>query len=310
MKHISKFRKKKGLDKKFNLTSIQVALESAAEVNELSFDYIANIDNKTEKDGFIVHTHLNLLGRIYEQIEGMLICIATNSFTSAEALGRVVQEASINLMYMAMFGDERTITAFMAKWYDEHMRKLDDWKKEISGKEYEEQILPLIDGRIRSLSPYKEYVELAKTNFSVQPNEYNDLWWNSLFKRYEALGKVEDYFSIYHRLSGASHMTAEDTISFMMSLQMPIEARQLIAFEACSYSVMMSRIVVSSFVEAAAFCCIRHGLDDKAKLDRFLELKNNISKSVQEIAQDAGIPSKDKEESNRRFKELQERLGI
>lgn len=310
MKHISKFRKKKGLDKKFNFTSIQVALESAAEANELSFDYIANIDNKTEKDGFIVHTHLNLLGRIYEQIEGMLICIATNSFTSAEALGRVVQEASINLMYMAMFGDERTITAFMAKWYDEHMRKLDDWKKEISGKEYEEQILPLIDGRIRSLSPYKEYVELAKTNFSVQPNEYNDLWWNSLFKRYEALGKVEDYFSIYHRLSGASHMTAEDTISFMMSLQMPIEARQLIAFEACSYSVMMSRIVVSSFVDAAAFCCIRHGLDDKAKLDRFLELKNNISKSVQEIAQDAGIPSKDKEESNRRFKELQERLGI
>lgn len=310
MKHISDFRKKKGLDKKLNLSTIQVALECAAEANNLGYNYIAHIDNKTEKDGFIVHTHLNLIGRIYEQIEGMLTCVATQSYTSAEALARVVQEASINLMYMAMKGDERTITAFMAKWHDEHIRKLNEWKKEIADREYSDQVIPLIDGRISAIGHYSKYIELAKSTFSVEEKEYNDLWWNSLFKRFDALGKAGDYFTIYHRLSGSSHMTAEDTISHMMTLQYPIEARQLIAFEACSYSVMMTRIVTSSFINAVAFCCIRHGLTDEESLNKFTELKDKLGQAVKEISKDAGIPSESEQESEERIKELQNRLGI
>ncbi len=310
MTYLAKFRKEKGFDKKLNLSNIQVALECASEANNISFDYIAYIDNQTEKDAFIVHTHLNLIGRIYEQIEGMLSCIATKSFTSAEALARVVQESSINLMYMALHGDERTITAYMAKWYDEHIRKLNEWKVEVSTKDYASQIIPLIDGRINAISTYANYVDLAKTNFSVESNEYNDLWWNSLFKRFEKLGKTGDYFSIYHRLSGSSHMTAEDTILHMMTLQYPLKARQLIAFEACSYSIMMSRIVTSTFVEAVSYCCIRHNMIDDASLSKFKKLLVRLAESTKDIANDAGIPSANEEESKERFNELQNRLGI
>jgi len=310
MSHISEFRKKKGLDKTLDLSIIQVALECAAEANEIGYDYIANIDNKTEKDGFIVHTHLNLIARIYEQIEGMLTCVATQSYTSAEALARVVQEASINLMYMAIKGDERTITAFMAKWHDEHIRKLSDWKKEIANKDYSDQVTPLINGRISAIQHYSEYIELAKSNFSVNEKEYSDLWWKSLFKRFDALGKADDYFSIYHRLSGSSHLTAEDTISHMMTLQLPREARQLLAFEACSYSVMMSRIVINSFIDAVAYCCIRQNLTEEDSLNKFIDLKNKLGNAIQEISKDAGTPSENEEESKERMEELQNRLGI
>jgi len=310
MSHISEFRKKKGLDKTLDLSIIQVALECAAEANEIGYDYIANIDNKTEKDGFIVHTHLNLIARIYEQIEGMLTCVATQSYTSAEALARVVQEASINLMYMAIKGDERTITAFMAKWHDEHIRKLNDWKKEIANKDYSDQVTPLINGRISAIQHYSEYIELAKSNFSVNEKEYSDLWWKSLFKRFDALGKADDYFSIYHRLSGSSHLTAEDTISHMMTLQLPREARQLLAFEACSYSVMMSRIVINSFIDAVAYCCIRQNLTEEDSLNKFIDLKNKLGNAIQEISKDAGTPSENEEESKERMEELQNRLGI
>jgi len=310
MSHISEFRKKKGLDKTLDLSIIQVALECAAEANEIGYDYIANIDNKTEKDGIIVHTHLNLIARIYEQIEGMLTCVATQSYTSAEALARVVQEASINLMYMAIKGDERTITAFMAKWHDEHIRKLNDWKKEIANKDYSDQVTPLINGRISAIQHYSEYIELAKSNFSVNEKEYSDLWWKSLFKRFDALGKADDYFSIYHRLSGSSHLTAEDTISHMMTLQLPREARQLLAFEACSYSVMMSRIVINSFIDAVAYCCIRQNLTEEDSLNKFIDLKNKLGNAIQEISKDAGTPSENEEESKERMEELQNRLGI
>lgn len=310
MKHIFEFRKNKGLDKKLDLSTIQVALECAAEANRLGNDYIAYLDNKTEKDGFIVNTHLNLISRIYEQLEGMLTCVATKSYTSAEALARVVQEASINLMYMAMKGDERTITAFMAKWYDEHIRKLNEWKKEIADRDYSNHVIPLIDGRISAISHHSKYIELAKSNFSVEEKEYNGLWWNSLFKRFEALGKAADYFSIYHRLSGSSHMTAEDTISHMMTFQYPKEVRQLIAFEANSYSIMMSRIVTNSFVDAVAFCCIRHGLTEEDSFNQFKDLKKKLGEAVQEISKDAGIPSESEQESKDRMEELQDRLGI
>ncbi len=300
MKYLSEFRKRKGLDKQLNLSTIQVALECAAEANEIGYDYITCIDYETEKDGFITHVHLNLIGRIYEQIEGMLICIATHSFSSAEALARVIQESSINLMYMSMLGDERTITAFMAKWYDEHIKRLNTWKKEIVGKDYESQVLPMIDGRISDIKPYLEYIERAKLKFSVEEKEYNDLWCNKLFERFEKLGKAEDYFSIYHRLSGSSHMTAEDTILFMLALQWPVEVRQIIAFEACSYSIMMSRIVILSFVDAVAYCCIRHRLTDKDSIDKFIKIKTNLCKAIQEISKDAGIPR----ESNQEDKEI------
>lgn len=310
MNHLAEFRKMKGFDRKLNLSNIQVALECAAEANSISFKYIAYIDNKTEKEGFIVHTHLNLIGRIYEQIEGMLSCIAAQCFTSAEALARVVQESSINLMYMALHGDERTIVAYMAKWHDEHIRKLNEWKTEVSGKEYASQITPLIDERISSISTYADYVELAKTTFSVEPNDYNNLWWNSLFKRFERLGKAGDYFSIYHRLSGSSHMTAEDTVLHMMTLQYPLEARQLIAYEACSYSVMMSRIVTKSFVEAVTYCCIRHDMVEEVSLNKFKKLISRLREAIKEISSDAGVPNIDGKESKERFDELQNRLGI
>ncbi|HDH1550103.1 TPA: DUF5677 domain-containing protein [Enterobacter roggenkampii] len=310
MNHLTEFRKKCGFDKNINLSSIQVALECATEANKLSFNHIAYIDNQTEKDAFIVHSHLNLIGRIFEQIEGMLCCVATQCFPSAEALARVVQESSINLMYMSLHGDERTITAYMAKWYDEHTRKLNEWKKEVSTKEYAAQVIPLIDKRIAAISTYSDYVELAKTNFSVTPREYNDLWWNSLFKRFETLGKACDYFSIYHRLSGSSHMTAEDTILHMMTLQLPPEARYLIAFEACSYSVMMSRIVTSTFVEAVTFCCIRHNMIEEESLSKFKVLLSRLNDATKEIAKDAGVPSANELESKERFEELQNRLGI
>lgn len=310
MKHISEFRKNKGLDRKLNLSSIKVALESAAEAKRMAYNYIAYIDNETEKDDFIVHTHLNLIGRIYEQIEGMLTCVATQSYTSAEALARVVQESSINLMYMARHGDERTITAFMAKWYDEHFRKLNEWKKEVADKEYASQVIPLIDGRITGISHYAEYIELAKSNFSVMESEYNNLWPKNILKRFEKLGRVEDYFGTYHRLSGSSHMTAEDTILHMMTLQWTVEACQLIAFEACSYSIMMSRIVTSTFVNAVVFCCIRQGMTDEDSLNKFGDLASKLATAVQEISKDAGIPSENEQEDKERIERLQSKLGI
>jgi len=291
MQHIEKFRELKNLAVSLDLSSIAVAVNTTKQAHDIAYDYIANIDSKTEEDAFPVYVHLNLIGRILEQIEGMLICIATKSYTSAEALARVVVESSINLTYMALHGDARTITAFMGKWLDEHTRKLNDWKKEVEDEEYQEQISALIDDRLEALQLYEQYVDLIGNKFKVAPEQYNDLWTNSLFKRFNKLDKAEDYYSIYHRLSGSSHMTAEDTISFMLALQMPDDIRIKMAKEAISYSVMMSRVVCVHFIESLAMCCIYHGMTERLEIEKFLTLKNSLYIAIEQIRIDAGVPA-------------------
>lgn len=278
------------LSSELDLTVISHAAECSHKANEIAYEFIANIDAATEAEALPIYTHINLLGRIFEQIEGMLTCIVTRNFTSAEAIARVVVEGSINLTYIAKEGDVRTITAFMARWLTEHLRKLNEWKKEVEGKEYQDQITHLITERLESLKLYEIYVDRAKDIFEVPEKNINELWTSSIFKRFEKLEKTEDYFSIYHRLSGSSHMTAEDTISFMIAIQMPEDIRIKMTKEACAYSVMMSRIVCAHFIDCVYACCSYHGMTDNIKLKKLKELKEALHAAIEEIRIAAGVP--------------------
>lgn len=309
MSYISEFRKSKGLDKNLDLSNIQVAIECMSEAHTLSYNYLTEIDTKSQKESFTLLTHLNLISRIYEQIEGMLCCIATEAFTSAEVLARVVQESSINLMYMVLCGDERTIAVYMSKWYDEHLKKLNSWKSDIKNKPYESQVTSLIDSRISTMEYYATYIALVKKEIPVSIDQYDALWPKQLFKRFEALERTESYFSIYHRLSGSAHMSAEDTITFMMQLQYPLDIQKLLSFEAISYSVMMSRIVIHTFVETLAACCIKYHMTDDFIMVKFKELLEKISSSVEEISKNAGVPDLDEPEGRVRLDELQDQLN-
>ncbi|MGN2718580.1 DUF5677 domain-containing protein [Aliivibrio fischeri] len=310
MNYLNSFRKQKGFDRKRNLSSIQVALDSAAEAFELARNLNASIINQSEKDALISRTHYILLNRTYQHIEGMLTCIASASYSSAEALGRVVNESSINLLFMLLKGDERTITAYLAKWYKEQRMVVEKWKAHLDGKEHQEKVSKLIDSRMDTLELYKEYTEKLKQVYSVKESELNGLWYNTMHKRFSELDRFEEYVEVYHRLSGASHVTAEDTMASLMSSQLPEEAKVLIEHESNSYSIMMSRVVISSFLDAVTWFAIRNGLEDVDKLERMLELKKIIGRAVDEIASDAGVPAANEEEKIARFEALKSRLGV
>ncbi|CDT85925.1 DUF5677 domain-containing protein [Vibrio coralliirubri] len=310
MSYLNNFRKTKGFDKKLDLRPIQVALESAAEAFEIASTLNASVVNENEQDTLIRRTHYILLSRTYQHIEGMLSCIASGDYSSAEAIGRVVNESSINLIFMVLKGDERTITAYFAKWYKEHTDQLNKWKEHLEGETHKEKVSKMIDRRLEALSLYKEYTEQLKSTHSVEEKEYNSLWYNSVHKRFSELGRFEEYVEVYHRLSGASHITAEDTMSALISEPMPDGFKKLVEFESNSYSIMMSRIVITSFLDAGANFCIRHGLTDSTTLERFLHLKNVLNRSVKDIAQDAGVPSKNETERRARLQELTKRLGV
>lgn len=287
MSHIENFRKKFHIDPKADLRNSLVAVEAIYDANKIAVEYLGEIEPSDAKAGFRIHSLVNLLGRIYEHSEGMLVAISTGSPASAEALARIVVEGSINIMYLATIGNSSTLIQFFRSWLYEHGRKLAEWKETIKGESYAEKVSAMIDERSDFIQALSQYVDSIESQSLIDPADKSTEWPKALFKRFEAMGRKTDYYESYHRLSGASHLTGEDTLLWLISLEMPVEQKINMAKEAWAYSTMMTRIASTFFVDAAAACVIGYG---RSNNDDLQKLKQSLARSVQEIAKEAGVP--------------------
>lgn len=287
MKHLNDFRKQHNIDRKANLSCISVAVECIFEVSQAVRNYLASIEQVSDRDLFIASVHMSLLGRIQQHAEGMLSCIACNCPASAEALGRIVIEGSINLTYLSSRGDEATIIAFFRSWLLEHSRKLKEWKEKIQGQPHEIEVGKSIDGRIEAVGAYEWYIGVLSENFSLNNEDLSKHWPNSLYKRFEALGLEESYYTAYHRLSAESHITPENTMYRLLALQRSEEDIIAMSRETYSYSLMMTRICCGFFVDAALACCTLHGMNSE-ELTRFHYFKDKLQEAASELAEAAG----------------------
>jgi hypothetical protein len=276
------------IDNSFSKDS-KILIECINRANDIGFTYLSEIDNQTDQDGFIVLNHINILGRIYEHVEAMLVCISTKCPTSAEAIGRIVVEGSINLMYMSVKGNEKTILAYYKSWTNEHRKRLSAWKDKIKDKDYASVVIPMINKREKLLSLYELYTNNTIKKFDADVSVFNKIWPKSLFDRFKALEKEELYFEMYHRLSGSSHITAEDTLSWIIALNFPDDEKMKLSKEAWSYSIMMVRLACLTYLDAIAVCCISHGKKIE-ELDEIVEMKNKVGILVNEIKEAAGVP--------------------
>lgn len=288
MKHLQNFRKKYQLSPKADLSSVSVAVESLCEANDIAYEFLANIDPKDSKEGFVIHTHLNILGRIFEQTMGMLVCIATQCFTSSEAVSRVVVEGSINLIYMASKGNESTLIGFIDSWLIEHKKKLEELKSNMHGKNYEVSVNSMIDERLQLMGMFENLVNGIVSQCGITRKPHREVWPKSLFDRFSTLGRETDYYESYHRLSGSSHLSGEDTLIWHMTLDASLEQKIKVGKEAVAYSTMMSRIASTFFIDAATACSLYHGHKSPAEFEK---LKNDLIKSIAEIAKAAGVPT-------------------
>lgn len=287
MSHLQHFRKYYRLSPQTDLSSVSISIESTCEANNIASNFIGNIENKTNADDLAVHAHLNIIGRIFEQTQGMLVCIATRCPTSSEAIARVVIEGSVNLMYLTIKGNNSTLIGFFDSWLSEHRKKLVEWRQREIGYEHESHVIPMIDERLGLLSDYDALLEQIILTCNITRKPHKEVWPKSLFERFSELGKENDYYTSYHRLSGSSHVSGEDTLSWLLALRADEQAKYKVSKEAVAYSVMMSRIASLFFVDAASACCIAHSFKSPEK---FNSIRKNLIHSVSEIAGEAGVP--------------------
>lgn len=288
---IAAFRKKFKIDSKADLRSVATAVEAIYKADAVASEYLGNINPQNGAEGFRVHSLMNLLGRVFEHAQAMLVAIATGSPASAEALARIVVEGSINTMYLGVMGNPGTLVRFFRSWISEHDRKLTEWKEQIQNEDYADEVGKMIDSRRQMVMGLSSYLSQVESQYSIDSTMASSEWPKSIFKRFAALGRETDYYESYHRLSGASHITGEDTLTWLIALEMPNDQRYLIGKEALAYSVMMTRISSMFFVDAVAACVIQQGRDNN---DDLKTCKFNLSRAVHEIGREAGVPIADR----------------
>lgn len=287
MSHTSKFRKTFKIDARADFGRTAVAIEAVHTAGEMGIDYLKNVDPQNAAAGFRIHSLINLLGRVFEHAQAMLVALSTGSPSSSEALARIVVEGSINIIYLATLGDAATLLKFFRVWTNEHVRKLAELNAEVEGKSYADRVRAMIEERRQLVVGLERFISEVETQCSIVVMPSTADWHKSIFKRFEALGRQTDYYESYHRLSGASHLTGEDTLMWLLALQAPGQHLYRIGKEAWAYSTMMSRIASTFFVDAIIACVISYGRINNEDLAM---CQRSLWKSIGEIAKEAGVP--------------------
>jgi hypothetical protein len=186
--YLPSFRKSFRLDPKADLRSVVVAVEAIYQANEIAMSYLGEIDPQENSTGFRIHSLLNLLGRVFEHAQAMLVALATRSPASAEALARIVVEGSVNVTYLAAKGNTATLVRFFRVWLSEHGRKLSEWKAEVADEPYAARVMSMIEERQQLVIGLSTYVDKVEEHCSLKAVHNVPDWPKSLFKRFEALG--------------------------------------------------------------------------------------------------------------------------
>jgi hypothetical protein len=132
------------------------------------------------------------------------------------------------------------------------------------------------------------YPQLQNQNATIRPGSILNRQGGSKFNRRRQLGRQTDYYESYHRLSGSSHISGEDTLIWLLSLDLPAEKKHQLALEAWAYSTMMTQLACTFFIDAAASSVIAYGRVENTDLSA---CRDSLAKAVGEIAKQAGVPT-------------------
>lgn len=288
MKHLTAFRKKFKIDRSANISDVAVAVEAIQASNDITAEFLDNIEPNSNIVGFRIRSLSNLLGRTFEHAQAMLVAMATGSPASAEALARIVVESSVSVIYLAAKGDAGTIIRFFRTWLTEHDRKLTEWKQRVRTEESNADVLAMIEERRSVVRILDDFVNQLESECEIDASTPLSEWPRSLFHRFQAIGRETDYYESYHRLSGSSHMTGEDTLMWLFAMQLPdVASRRKLGEEAWAYSIMMTYIASLFFIDAGLTCCLAYGRDPSADIEAY---RISLHRAVEGIASRAGVP--------------------
>jgi len=229
--YVGEFRSSFKIDSAVSLGEVAPLIEAIYEVQQEARAAIWRSDWNSPAVGFRAQALFNLLTRTYEHARAMLVANVTGSPASSEVLGRTVIEGAINVIYLAEKGNPGMLLNFLHSWVSEHSKKLNDWARLVAETAPAEALdrINVRQGLVRALA---KYLEGAEAHCELSAERSSSPWPKQLPLRFQALGREDAYYECYHRLSGACHITGEDTISYLISQDMSHDVQ--VSIERCA----------------------------------------------------------------------------
>lgn len=293
MSEITEFIEHHGLSDTAEIGRIEFAVTIFQNFYKKVMVHMQSYEPPSKRHELLSEAYTNIVGRLHEHVSGMLVCLATRNAPSAEALGRTVLETSINLNFMLKGDREKAFLGYCDAWFTSHERQLNQWLEYETTLERGIGNISKIKSRMEMLNGQKIVIdELVSTLGMNRSEKYRDAYPKSLFERFKKVGKEEQYFTSYHRLSNSSHVMAEDTISWLLGIILD-DHEKLIAMskEALEYSQMMSLIVLLTAIESIAMYAIAHNFLDCVNLVQ--ESRSKLISEIERLSKDAGVPQDD-----------------
>ncbi|MBK1719316.1 DUF5677 domain-containing protein [Thiocystis violacea] len=251
MDSISQFCAAHSLDASGDYSNIVIPLSATTECHDLVSRVLCDAIGDSPKQNVLAIAYGNIVGRIHEHAEAMLVCIATNAYASAEVLARTVLESSVNLSFKVKHDLEAPLIAYFKRWLSSHRQTLTDWKKHETQLGDPDGTKRIVEARLEWLANLETFLDSLIKELSLDNGASPHLWPRKIFKRFEDVGQQSTYYTSYHRLSSASHALAEDTLLYLQAFtRSDAKALQELGVVAISYSVMMSYIATISVTQA------------------------------------------------------------
>jgi len=275
------------LDPGGDYSAIVVPLRAISECHQLASRTLSAAISDSPKQNAINIAYGNIVGRLHEQAEGMLVCIATHSYPSAEVLARVVLEGSVNLSFQVKHRLEAPLVAYFKKWLESHQRTLEAWKKHETELQDPDGTVRIIEARLEWLGQLGAFLDSLIQELNLDDGGSHNAWPGKIFKRFEDIGAKGTYFTSYHRLSSSSHVLAEDTLLYLQGLsRSDAKVLEELGVMAINYSVMMTYIATISLTQALESFIRFYQPASESRI--FKALRAELEKEVDRVSIDAG----------------------
>ena len=271
---------------------VREPLELYAEIRKIVQDELDGFEPESEDLGIVLLSIENLFWRIDEQAQGMFVSMTCGCPAAAETIARTVVETSIKLVYLVQEDPDKRLITFFRRSLKEHKNKLQQWEDYmITNHDNPEGMIGMINERRKVVDYYCQYIEMLAEKLNTPTDSEIHNWSSKTFEQFKATGNTIAYWTIYHRLSGATHTSAEDTIRWLISISSP-DPNVFIALnkENLNYSAMIIAQSLHFYWQSAYFTLVLHN-KLQAVETRISPILDKIDECIVNMSDAAGSPS-------------------
>lgn len=192
--------------------------------------------------------------RLEDHIKALVTIHTRNFYGAAEALSRVIVEASINICFLCLGDRMDRFNQYFAGYIQSERKQNRQWRECCSGlndraRALQETQITKKDDALNYLEGFliSIYQEIGKTPYNSAAQ------WPSAFDRFAALQKQIDYRTTYAAMSSQIHNDAEDLLNEYLTGCIPTGEEVIDAMEAKKRSFSKSLFLTAIYQAGFSF---------------------------------------------------------